>query len=177
MIIEKLTKVIHPFTLNTDAYPSEDNAVLIYFLGCTHGCVDCNKENLQDSNYTSKYTKTFPMKRFYTKVKEACEDNNTSKVIFSGGDPLSRVNRDFTREFLSNYKKDFDVCIYTGYDIDYVKKIGISNFEFVKCGLYEVDKKQGVCKTDEYIQLASTNQTLYNSNFELLSEDGIYNFS
>ena len=71
---------------------------------------------------------------------------------------------------------DFDICIYTGALIDEVKKLNLSGFKFIKCGVFDKTKFIGSKKTDEYIQFATSNQELYNEFLELISHDGIYYF-
>jgi organic radical activating enzyme len=92
----------------------------------------------------------------------------------SGGDPLAPCNIEFTKEFLS--KTSLDVCIYTGHSIEYVKKHNVKGFKFVKCGKFEYENLRESYKTDELIQFASPNQCLYDGEYNLLSENGIYKF-
>lgn len=75
-----------------------------------------------------------------------------------------------------NLGNDFDICIYTGALIDEVKKLNLSGFKFIKCGVFDKTKFIGSKKTDDYIQFATSNQELYNEFLELISHDGIYYF-
>jgi hypothetical protein len=45
-------------------------------------------------------------------------------VALVGGDPLYDTNIDFTRSFLKQ-NKTYDVCLYTGESIDFVKSKNI----------------------------------------------------
>ena len=83
-------------------------------------------------------------------------------------------NIEFTKEFLS--KTSLDVCIYTGHSIEYVKKHNVKGFKSVKCGKFEYENLRESYKTDELIQFASPNQCLYDGEYNLLSENGIYKF-
>ena len=91
-----------------------------------------------------------------------------------GGDPLFSKNIDFTRELLELTKNEFDICLYTGESVEFVKKYNIRNFKYLKCGWYNENLKQESLKTNTYFQLASTNQCLYDSNYNILSKNGRY---
>jgi hypothetical protein len=67
--------------------------------------------------------------------------------------------------------------IYTGYDINYAKSLCINGFKFIKCGTYDQTKKCTSGNFETHIQLASTNQNFYDSNFNLLSKNGRLNYN
>ena len=97
--------------------------------------------------------------------------NKTNKIVLSGGDPLYGGNLDFTLRILKELKK-YDICIYTGCTIEYVKRMQFYGFKYIKCGIYRSDLKQVSEKTDDYMQLASSNQNFYNDKYEQISENG-----
>ncbi len=154
-------------------FPSPDNgAVSVFMTGCIHNCPGCQNPDLQkhtDNNQTNK--------EILDNIKLFCKRNETNKVVLSGGDSLFPLNLDLTNFLLENLK-DFEVCLYTGYDINYVKSVLKPNtFTYVKCGKFIKELYQESEKTDDYIKFASTNQKLYDSNFNLLSTNGIFNFN
>lgn len=157
-------------------YPDNESiAVVVYFLGCEHRCYLCHNEDFQLIVHPQGML--ISCKDLFTKVKEKCDEYKTNKVVFSGGDPLHHTNIDCVREFLNRYCDYFKVCIYTGYDIDFVKKNYIKNFTFIKCGGYNHSLSQYPHKTNEFIQFSSSNQKLYNSSYNLLSVNGRYYFN
>ena len=84
---------------------------------------------------------------------------------------------DSANTVLDALNNKYDICIYTGNSIEEVKKHKVKNFSYIKCGTYSEDKKQisGNTTTDkDYIfTLASSNQNFYDSNYKLLSKNGV----
>jgi anaerobic ribonucleoside-triphosphate reductase activating protein len=147
-------------------YPSkEDMAIICYFYGCEHNCKDCHNKELQKSEDKNIL--------YVEDLIKFCKRNNTNKIVFSGGDPLFGDNLLITKLFCKELKKDYNICIYTGYPIEYVDFDG---FKFIKCGKYDINNKQKSLKNDNFIQFASTNQNLYDCNKKLISNKGRYEF-
>ena len=106
--------------------------------------------------------------------------------MFSGGDPFFSKNVAEVVLTIDQLKDHYmlDICVYTGYSIEDVKKIyerpalkSFSRPTFFKCGVYREDLKRNTWgKTDESMTWVSTNQNLYDSNFNLISSGGIYTF-
>ena len=111
----------------------------------------------------------------YRDLYSAAYRYRTKKLVISGGDPLYGRNTEVVREILC-LNRYFDICIYTGYTMDVVKSLDLTGFKFLKCGKYEVAQAQVSSKSDEKICFASRNQKLYDSNYNLISDDGIYKF-
>ena len=170
---------VYPFTESFIDYPDDCSLCLsIYFLGCDHHCVDCsnpklqNKENLNDTSFR----RTFKIGEFVQTIKNECYTSKVDKLTFLGGDCLHPDNINNTKRLLVNLKNHVDICIYTGYEIEYVKENEVEGFTFLKTGRYLEEYKQESIKTDEYLQFASSNQQLYDSDYTLLSQDGRYYF-
>ena len=158
-------------------FPTVDDwAVIIYFTGCSNNCVNCQNKELQNPDYKSSILSIQDEENLFNFIKDICKKQDTNKIVFSGGDPLYPTNREIIKNFLNKYGSLYDICIYTGYSIDDVKKFGIHNFKFIKCGRYDESYKQTSEKTEEHIKLASSNQNFYDSNYEQLSKNGILNF-
>lgn len=153
-------------------YPSPDgNAVIIYMTGCEHHCPGCHSPLLQEIKLYSEDNETM-LSQIITYAKRA----DTNKLIFLGGDPLHSSNIELLRYFVNNLSKDFDICVFTGYDINYVKQINIKGVKYWKCGTYDQIQARQSKKTDvEYI-LASPNQDFYDGKYHKLSENGILTF-
>jgi anaerobic ribonucleoside-triphosphate reductase activating protein len=176
--MESKINIIYPLKVTfIDYISNEDWAVLIQLVGCDNDCIDCQNKELQNKDYDIDILKMSP--------QEIINELNTAKligcdkikVVLSGGDPLYKYNIDWTRELLKLSSKEFDYCIYTGYNIDYVKKNNINGFKFIKTGKYDKNNKNVTEKTDNNFVLASTNQQIYNEKFELLTNNGVLNFN
>lgn len=163
----------HDFTGTFLDYPDNESiAVLIYFYGCEHFCSGCHNKNFSDYKLGLKIC----YEDFAIKVLEYLKKYNTNKLVLSGGDPLFYKNRDLVTKFVYNYSKLINIIIYTGYDLEVVKKFGITGYTFLKCGKYLLNQSQNVRKTDLKFILASKNQKLYNKNNKLISNNGVYFF-
>ena len=169
-----MVKILYPLQASWLDYPDNSNlAVVVCFMGCDNGCYKCQNPDFQNPQYDNG-TCLFTPEMLEDKLKEVCRRNHTNKVVLSGGDPLAYCNIDFTKEFLE--KTSFDVCVYTGHDIEYVKEHFVKGFKFIKCGKFDFNNLRESVKTDDYIQFASPNQCLYDGEYNILSENGIYKF-
>ena len=170
-----MTRILQPIQTTWLDYPDNESlAIIVCMMGCDNGCFMCQNKDFQDSNY-SNYTKEYSVDNFVKEIEYLCKKNKTDKIVLSGGDPLAPCNIDFTKEFLN--KTLLDVCIYTGHSIDYVKEHLVKGFKYIKCGKFDYKNLRESFKTDELIQFASPNQELYDENYNLLSENGIYKFN
>lgn len=153
-------------------YPNdEDVAIVWYFTGCGHNCHNCHNKELQ--TLKAYGSEEFTIEKFFGLTEYYTKRNKTNKVVLEGGDPLFDINLNFTKDIL-NVNNRFDICVYTGYELDYVKKNNVNKFTFLKTGIYDEQLKQTSEKTNDYISFASKNQKLYDKNYNLLSENGKY---
>lgn len=144
-------------------------ATILYFNGCDKYCKGCQNLELQ------RYDDDIPDVNILIKdIKDYCKRSKTNKIVLCGGDPLYYKNIPITEEILRELGNFYDICIYTGKSIEEVKKLNLSNFKFIKCGIFDINKFIGSNKTDNFIQFASSNQELYDNNLNLLSKDGVY---
>jgi len=174
-------KTLYPFSATWLDYPdAESYAVYVSSIGCNLNCGGCHNQILHDYKADEKNefikTKTFTLKEFQSELLDVCYRNKTNKVVLGGADFLYRENIDFTRQFIKSYGNVYKICLYTGYTADQVKAKDIKGFTFLKCGAYTEKFKQEPIKTDNYIQLASTNQEIYDSRFNCLSRNGRMQF-
>jgi anaerobic ribonucleoside-triphosphate reductase activating protein len=169
--------VKYPFTTSfNDYFDNESLSVIVYIMGCSHGCNGCHNSMFQDFYY-DKGTKLFTTKELSNEIEIFAKRNITDKVCLEGGDPLYHQNLHPVKDLLQRlFIKKLKVAIYTGFEIDDVKEMNLENFKFIKCGSFKKELKQEVKKTDDYIQLASKNQEVYDNNFNLLSKNGVLNF-
>lgn len=152
-------------------YPDNESlAICVVFMGCEHHCPNCHNFDFQDYDYKDGTTEYTP-EELYNAIKEQCARSLTNKVVLTGGDVLAPKNILFTKKFLE-LNKCLDICLYTGYELDYVMKNNITGYKFLKCGTYHENLKVNSEKTDDYMQLASTNQKFYDENNQLLTNNG-----
>lgn len=161
------TGIVNLSTTWIDYPDNESLAVAVYFSGCLHNCINCQNRDLAEHQ-----PKEF---NYLEAIEKKLKQNRTDKLVLSGGDPLFPLNLEATKNILNHFQ-DKSICIYTGYTIDYVKENQIKNFTFIKCGKYLISEQQISEKTNDYLKFASKNQELYNSDYKLLSQDGIFYF-
>lgn len=151
-------------------YPDNSSiSTILYFNGCDRHCKGCQNIELQ------KYDESNPNLDILIKdIVDYCKRSRTNKIVLCGGDPLYYKNIPITKNILDKLSNNYDICIYTGANIEEVKKLNLRGFKFIKCGIYDKTKFIGSEKTDDYIQFATSNQELYDSNLNLLSKDGVY---
>lgn len=159
-------------------YPSPDDIAVIAFLsGCSHHCLGCQNPELQEMHEIFDEEAS---NNIIDHIKELCKRNETNKLVLSGGDPLAECNRNLTIHICKllgkNSEYNYDICIYTGYNIEEVKGMGISGFKFIKCGKFDPYTMRKSEKTDEYIQFVNETQNLYDSDYKQLSHFGRYYF-
>lgn len=152
-------------------FPDDDgDAVIVFFKGCKHNCKGCHSPSLQ------KYVEIVNLHWLLDDIIEVSNKfKKTRKVVFSGGDPLYDFNRMRATTYLCDVLKEkgYQICIYTGHEIDYVKKnFGNCRFDFIKCGCYIEEEKQDSGKNDYCMTLASKNQNFYNGKYKRLSKNG-----
>lgn len=154
-------------------YPSPDgNAVIIYMTGCEHHCPNCHSPLLQKVRPYDEDKETM-----LARIKNYAKRSDTNKLVFLGGDPLYKVNNlDLTTFLVNNLKDEFDICIFTGYDIEYIMQLNLKGVKYWKCGTYDQTKARQSKKTDTEYVLASSNQDFYDSEYNKLSENGILKF-
>ena len=170
-----MTRILQPIQTTWLDYPDNESlAIIVCMMGCDNGCFMCQNPDFQNPFYLNS-TKEYTVESFTKEIEYLCERNKTNKLVMSGGDPLAPCNIEFTKKFLEI--TTFDVCIYTGHNLDWVKQFNVNGFKFVKCGKFDYKTFRESLKTDDMMRFASPNQELYNNNFDLLSKDGIYYFN
>lgn len=157
-------------------YPDNDSLCLcVCVMGCDHNCTGCQNPQFKDHELSNEFIERHSVQSLYEKISILAERNKTNKIVFTGGDPLSSKNINFISEFIKF--KQFDFCIYTGHTIDYVIKNNVTGFKYIKCGTFNHLDKRPPKKDDDKMIFASSNQNLYDENYNLISENGIFYFN
>jgi len=171
--------LLPPFKSTFIDYPSKDDiAVMAFFVGCENICPNCHNIKLKNpiEVETCIGLECKELDFFVNSLSAYASRCHTNKIVLTGGDPLYKENILFIKRLVKKYNKQFDFCIYTGYNIEKVKDENISGFKYIKCGCYNEKLAQPSVKTDEFMRLASSNQKLYNEDLKLISKNGIYKF-
>lgn len=163
-----MLKIYKEIDLTFLDYPEDDWAIIVYFIGCELNCKNCHNEELKDWNYNLKSTLYLNFKTLDFYLEKKTKENCTRNVVFSGGDPLYIKNLNDLRVFLELYGHKYNICIYTGQELEDVKKYNLTNFKYLKCGSYDINLSQESKKINGHITLSSKNQRFYNSNYETL---------
>lgn len=173
--MSSIAHIFSEISLGFIDYPDpKDHSINLFIYGCSNYCKGCSNPDL----ISPKGGVSTSSGAAFRKILELSISFRTHCVCLLGGDPLFSKNIKFTRELLLLLQNNgFDVCLFTGYSITTVKRLKISGFRFVKTGKFRNDLRCKSEKTDDYIQLASSNQKLYDENLSLLSQKGRYYFN
>ena len=115
---------------------------------------------LQDDTY--KINRIFLRK---DNVLDLVVDNIDKGYIVQGGlvdDKMilkAFIVKEGLKELLQKMSSHYDFCIYTGYDIDYVKQNDVKGYKFIKCGTFDVSQKRKSDKDDD--KIIFTGDTLF----------------
>jgi anaerobic ribonucleoside-triphosphate reductase activating protein len=172
-------RIVYPLNPVFQDWPGNPSslALAIVMAGCEHNCDGCHTPWLQD--YESDRTIEVSLKKLLYDLDKRLVVTQVQdrKIVITGGDPISPRNIEQTKELLKALShRRVGICIYSGYEIDYVKKNEVQGFTFIKCGKYLPELRQEPIKTDEFIRFASKNQKLYDANFHCISSDGVFYF-
>ena len=168
-------RILNSLSLTFLDYPDPvSHAIIIYFVGCDNGCEGCHNPEFKDYYHTD--SQEVSVINLNELIIPFAFRSKTTKLVFSGGDPLFLNNIKGVNTFIREYKDSFDICIYTGKSIEFVKQNVEQGFKFVKVNQFDIFKKRESKKTDDFFQLSSDNQEIYNFEYNCLTENGIYYF-
>lgn len=154
------------------------SAVICFLEGCNHKCKGCqsphtwipNKEHAVGSGEVLVWIESYAKR---------C---GTTRVVLSGGDPFCSDPFEIL-SLIDNLERDgYEVCVYTGYDIDFVEWLynSDSNYSmvlrrprFVCTGAYREDLKEEKWGKDRYgFRLVSKNQRIWEFKKRRYGVDG-----
>ena len=152
-------------------YPSpSDFAVIVFMRGCSLSCDGCHNHELK-----IKKNRTHTVKELADAIRLKARSNRTRKIVLSGGDPLSTDNFINTQQLIDELGIYYYVTVYTGQEQTSVS--ALTGFTFIKCGPYLKEFGVESIKTSDFMQLSSTNQTMYDGNWNLISDAGRIEFN
>lgn len=167
-----MLKLVPKYQISFIDYPILNEwCTSLYTIGCPHNCIGCQNEELKNIEYPEY--QEFSVRFLLTALKDITQINRSKNICFVGGEPLAPWNIEFIKEFLLN-NINYNICIYTGYDINYVKENNIKGFNFLKTGKYIESLKIPAAEKRTRFELGSSNQQLWDNNFNLISINGIY---
>jgi len=120
---------------------------VLFTQGCERRCKGCHNPTTWDKNKGE----WIEIKEIIKQLREKCKNR---KLTISGGEPLLQVKGILT---LINNLPDFNIALYTGYNLEEVPKEILNHLDYIKVGSYEEDKRT---TTTPYI--GSTNQKFIN---------------
>ncbi len=182
---DRKIRITSPFTYTFSDYPdNSSHAIVINIFGCEHGCHGCHNPQfaqfdgslLYNENQSTKEVTAIELESLIVaSLKRA--GNIVDKVVIQGGEPLHPNNLPVVSELIQRLKlKKLGICVYTGYNADWIRKNKIFGFTYIKTGQYMKDEQEQPKKTNDFIQFASRNQCLYDWNLKLLSKNGKHFF-
>ena len=149
-------------------YPLDGMSAVICFLeGCNHKCKGCQSPHTWNADpshgHESEEVKVW--------IEDYAKRCGTTRVVLSGGDPFCSDMLEVL-SLIHNLTKDgYDVCVYTGYDIDFIEwmygadlNYGMSLMRprFVCTGCYREDMREETWgKTRDGFRLVSRNQRVF----------------
>jgi organic radical activating enzyme len=161
----------------TDYPDSSKMAISIFFNGCDFNCPSCHNEEMQDPNFhDNSYTSYESVQDLADQIITFGQRNRTNNFAIMGGDPLHPNNIDVVSKLTHVLEKSGNVILFTGYDMGTIKKSNLK-FTYLKHGLYRENLAQESKLTDNEFHLGSSNQKIYNSDFKLVSNNGIYKYN
>jgi len=168
-------KVLNNFPVSSLDFPTHDSwCINVYYVGCDFRCPDCQNRNLQSFDYTGDDILDLDVGELIQMLLyESSRNFNEKNICLLGGDPLALKNREFTNELLK-INDYFNICVYTGYEFEYVKDI--DNYDYLITGQYDLNQKQISEKTEKFFSLGSKNQKVFNKNKKCISKNGIIRY-
>jgi anaerobic ribonucleoside-triphosphate reductase activating protein len=123
------------------------NRIVLYLQGCLHHCDGCHNKGTWD-------LKSGLMSSIKDITNELIRLSSNKKVTISGGEPLLQS---VALEKLLKSLKEFDLCLYTGFEELNIPKSILYLLQYIKVGKYKKD-----LHTSEIKYIGSTNQKFIN---------------
>lgn len=127
---------------------------VLFLQGCNLHCKGCQNQSTWD---ITKGTKT-DVKELASTLREQCFNK---KLTITGGEPL--MQKDALLELLEELK-DFDLCLYTGHELNEVPNEILSYLKFIKVGPFVQELKTTTkpfvgSKNQEFLEVSQIGKT------------------
>lgn len=108
---------------------------VVFLSGCTVKCKGCHNKAFWDKKQGKKYI-------IEELAKEIIENTPQAKVTISGGEALEQKEAVYLLiKKLKEFSKDFDIGLYTSYELEQVDEKILKNLRFIKTGKFEESLK------------------------------------
>ncbi len=104
---------------------------VVFFQGCDLKCRGCHNKDIWKLKEGRKVS-VFDLEK---EIRKICFNK---KLTISGGEPLMQKK---SLEKLLEALKDFDICLYTGHDLEDVSKKILKYLKYIKVGCYIEEQK------------------------------------
>ncbi len=104
---------------------------VLFLQGCDLRCDGCQNPSTWDINNG----KTYDIKELANELRSKCVNK---KLTISGGEPLLQASA--LKELLEELK-DFDLCLYTGHELNDVPKEILAYLKYIKVGPFKKEYK------------------------------------
>ena len=101
---------------------------VLFLQGCSRKCIGCHNSNISDFNGGVKYN----IKEIVALLNSCCFNK---RITISGGEPLEQYDSVLTlvKELI---KEEYDICIYTGNELNEVPSEIFQYINYIKVGRY-----------------------------------------
>ena len=164
-------------------YPDNSGtpAIIIFMVGCSHNCPECQNEHLQNPNLNDDTIITVDDKQFSKIIDYYADLYRTNKIVLSGGDPFFDDNKSFTINWINQNNTKYDICVYTGYTFSEIENELPSNIKYLITGRYSKDNKnRNAGKNNDNFILISKNQEIWcwtTDKYNRISKNGIITYN
>lgn len=107
---------------------------VLFLQGCKFHCKGCHNKSTWDPCGGTAYE----VEKLAEILRQRCSNK---KLTITGGEPL--LQKEAVLKLCSELK-DFDLCLYTGYELDDVPQEILNYLRFIKVGLFEQSKMTSV---------------------------------
>lgn len=109
---------------------------VVFLQGCTIKCPGCHNPQTWDLN--GGYVKNID-----NLVEEICSNSKTMRITISGGEPMIQLEQ--VKILVDKLKmRDFDIALYTSYDIKLVPECIKKNLDYIKYGKFIKEKQTSI---------------------------------
>lgn len=114
--------------------------VVLWVAHCIHNCPGCHNLQTHDENSGVPFDEAA-----LNELTEELKKDYTAGITFSGGDPLSPLNRGEILSLAAHFRQTFpekSIWLYTGFEWEEISDLpGIANFDVIVDGRFVIARK------------------------------------